>query len=388
LRSDPGLIDEEGEPRTRAVSVGESGEPEEYRERVELLELWLPDDGAVLTVPWQGPFRPVKPIVEWDGPVSGPYRRLCYWTVPGQTMPLSPVSNLYDLHELANHMMNKAARQAERQKTIVVVGPGAENDGTRIVTAKDGQVLRVDNPELSQEIKFGGAEQVTLAMALTAKDMFSYQAGNLETLGGLGPQAPTATQERMLAQSSSLRISAMQNKVIEFTTCCLRDLAWYIYTDPFREYQVQHQIPGTDLRAPVSFGPEDRGADFFNFNFEILPYSMQYKTPQERLGQIMQIVTQVLLPMGVPLNAPELLKLIGRYGDLPELEDVIDMQGDLTGEAAQDERGRRPNVTHRTNERISRPGATNQGRDRALAETLLGRQAQPAELASVLRPAS
>ena len=81
---------------------------------------------------------------------------------------------------------------------------------------------------------------------------------------------------------------------------------------------------------------------------------------------------------------------IGENSNLPDLPGFIRFQ-DMAEESSRPISGNpRPEyistkspVSHRTYERVNRPGATRHGRDAALMQTLLGGKAQGAEMAAL-----
>ena len=78
----------------------------------------------------------------------------------------------------------------------------AEGKTKRITrTANDGEVILVNDANSLKEMRFGGPDQANLAFAIHAKATHSEIAGNLQTLGGLSPQADTLGQEQLLNQS-------------------------------------------------------------------------------------------------------------------------------------------------------------------------------------------
>jgi hypothetical protein len=85
LSADPKItIDPEtGEARDQALTLGESGyDGDEYRDYVELWDVWLPESNLVVTLPYDDP-PDVLRVVEWDGPEQGPYHLLSFADVPG-----------------------------------------------------------------------------------------------------------------------------------------------------------------------------------------------------------------------------------------------------------------------------------------------------------------
>ena len=103
-------------------------------------------------------------------------------------------------------LFRKLGRQAERQKTLLGVMGDAQRDGERIGSASDGDIVTMDNPEKAKELTFGGVNPDNFNFVIALRDLFSWTAGNLDAIGGLGPQAPTATQEKLIAISSNKRL--------------------------------------------------------------------------------------------------------------------------------------------------------------------------------------
>jgi hypothetical protein len=313
------------------------------------------------------------------------YYILGYNSVPDNIMPLAPASLLIDMHVLANNLFRKLARQAERQKTNLLVDQTSTDDGTRIVDASDGEAIVTRNPDKCKEARYGGIDNANFGFFTNVRDLYSYFAGNLDTLGGLSPQADTLGQDKLLAESASERIQAMRETTLEFTTNICRDLAWYLWTDPLIELPLYKRIKGSNIEIPVSFNPEDRQGDFLNYNFSIVPFSMQEETPATKMSKFTNIWQTYILPMlpiiqqtGGQLNTEEILALLSQYYDFPEIENIIMM----VDQSIQNyNRQNMPPVgnpptksphTTRTYERVNRQGATSNSKNGALMTALFG----------------
>jgi len=392
------VIDEQGEEQIWGISGKDEPQGREYKEQIALRDLWLPLDNLLITLPkYQETDKPLRER-EWSGPEHGPYRLLTFNKVPGNLLPLPPVAMLRDLNELINSLLRKERKQAERQKTVLGYRAESAEDAERIKNAEDGEAFLMDNPEGAREFKFGGIDQANLAFTVFCKDLYTYVAGNLDMLGGLGPQSQTVGQDKLLAANSSRRLARMQQKVFEFDQGVLRDLAYYIWNDPLLDMAIEkHGPPGSDIRIPTRFTPEDRQGEFLDYEITIEPYSLQYLSPQERLSTMVQLVTQVIMPLlptaqdpNSPLDIVALIRQIGKLANLEsEFNQIFKIGGQpvMETDPAQQERKtpQRAPVSHRTYERVNRPGATTQGKDTALMQTLLGGNPQQAEAASIFR---
>lgn len=379
------------------LSEGNSVDREDYVDYVEIWNVYLPLTNKLVTLPGgdAGEILAVdKPLreVEWEGPAGGPFRILGFQTVPGNLFPQQPASTWADLHHLINSLYRKCARQATRQKTILGVTGGAKDDAQRIVDAADGETVRIDIPNGLQEYHFGGVDPRTLGFTIQAKNDLSWLSGNLDALGGLSPQSETLGQDQLLIQNASRRIADMQDRVVEFARSIFNDLGWYLWYDPLIELPLSYRVPNTNVDVQVRFTPEARRGDFMDYNLEILPHSMQHQTPASKLQAIQTLVTQVILPamplfaqMGMSFNMREYLSIVARYGDLPEVVDLIAEMEHPQGtvNTPGEDVAMMPKSTTRRYERVNRPAGTRMGRDAAMTQTLLGAGVQDSEMAAL-----
>jgi hypothetical protein len=108
------------------------------------------------------------------------------------------------------------------------------------------------------------------------------------------------------------------------------------------------------------------------------------------LERVVAPFQQQLMEQGGYVDMRALLTFIGENTNMPNLPSFIRFQ-EMGMEASRPIAGNpRPEyistkspVTHRTYERVNRPGATRHGRDAALMQTLLGGKAQASEMAAL-----
>jgi len=392
-----------GDEREGVVSAGEEGDPDDYCQEVELWDIYVPRENMMITLPSEEAGGGL-PIMErkWDGPEIGPYRMLGFGDVPGNLMPLSPVSTIMDLHELANRIFNKLGRQTDRQKTVLGVDSSATDDGTRIVNASDGDVIALDHPDKGREYRFGGIDQISLGFLLQVKQLFSYFGGNIDVLGGLGPQSDTLGQDQLITAGANMRMQMLQRKAAEFSQGVLRDVAWYAWQDPMFDPTLAKRVEGTDIEVPVSFKLEEREGDFFDFNFKVDAYAEPVRSPSQKLQTTMMIFERLIgpyLPMiqqaGAMLDWQAFLKQVADQAGMTEefsdflrysRPDPVMQQMMGGGGQSSHERTMAPNTT-RTNVRVNRPGATQQGQDQEMAKLMFGGNSQPSQRASLARQA-
>jgi hypothetical protein len=388
------VSNEQGDERVTTLQTGgETLGTEQYMPVIELWDVWLPYENVVVTVQADdhaGGFYNNDPlqVIDWAGPEVGPYHLLSYIDVPGNIMPLSPAGLLVDLHELVNRLFRKLGRQAERQKTLTIVAGGAEEDGRRVVNASDGDTILSDRPEATREMKFGGVDSASLAFMIQLKDMFSYLGGNLDSLGGLGPTAKSGKHDSLLRQSASVRIEDMQQRTTNAVRTAVESMADYIYYDPAPSTKVYRDIPSTDLSVKVDFDPEIREGDFLDFAIDIAPYSLQSRSPSERLAAINEIMQGIVMPMSAQLQqrgiVPDMdryMEIVSKYSHMSEIAEILKMadfaEMETMREMSEMNGGQagasKPPVTERryVRENVAM-GGTRAGRDNAMTQALMG----------------
>ena len=382
-----------GQAQARSLTVHEHGEP--LHSRVLLRDVYLVREGRLVTYAVSS--MQLLRDAPWDGPEGSPYLKLWYSDVPGNLMPMPPVAVWKDLHDLENTLFRKLAKQAVSRKTVAAFQGGNDEDIARLKRASDGEGLRYNGAK-PEQITLGGIDNGNLALALQVRDLHSSLAGNLDSLGGLSPQAETATQEKLISQASSARIRAMSDLTVDFARDIFRRLAWYLWTDPERERTiVKHassRVKG--LSITKKWTPETRDGDFLDYNFDIDVFSMQEDSPSIRMEKFLSVYERVIMPLlpqlqeqGGVIDAKAILDYVGKNSNLPELSDFVlfpesgNTERMPTGNPRPEYVSTKSPFTHRVYERVNRAGATRQGRDAALMQTLLGGKAQPAEMAAL-----
>ena len=219
-------------------------------------------------------------------------------------------------------------------------------------------------------------------------------AGNLDVLGGLGPQSETLGQDQLLSASASMRIQKMQMATIIFARDIIADIFMYMWEDPLYNPTVTKKVKGfDDISVQVPFGPEERQGEFLRLNIDIEPYSMQHTTPEAKLQGLRTIFTEFVAPLmpmmeaqGVSIDVEMLFRKIGKLGNIPELNDIIVYSNPIHEPQPQQPAGK-PATTTRNYNRRSIPSASNAGKSQILQQALFGgKQIQGSQAESLLRP--
>lgn len=390
---------ETGDPKTFSLGNETSFDKDEAYEYAELWEMWLPQEGKILTFAADDSGAPHHLIrqVDYNGPIEGPYHFLQFSDVPGNTMPLAPVATLIDMHELSNTLFRKLGRQAERQKDIVGFRGSAEGDAKNLQNAADGEMIRLDDPDAIKTYKFGGIDQQTLGFMLQTKSLFTYLGGNLDALGGLGTQSDTVGQDKLISQSASNRVADMQSQVISFVKETVTAVAQHLFEDKFVKLELEKAVGKNGaIKVPFVYEGSKSEGEFVNFSIDVQPHSLQQSTPGMKLQALTQIMGQFINPLmpmmqqqGLALDVRKLISMLGEYTQLQDLGQMVIDAKQGTPVGTEKDAAASKNVNKRTESvRINKPGATRQGQDEMMSRLLLtGKGVQDSEAASIMRPA-
>jgi len=328
-----GLFDNWDRLKPSLRLYGDNTNPEtiskgEYRElhpTVELYDIWLPDDDVIVTIPPLDQGEKFMREVEWDGPEGGPYDVLSYRYFPGSIVPIPPVYLWLDLNKIINIVTNKMRENVEREKTVALYQIDNEDDAERIKNASHGDLVGVTNPDTIREVTYGGFVDKSF-MFLQFLLMWANRVGpNLGRIGGGGANAPTLGQEQILQTQALREIDDMVGSVYDFTKSIVKKLAWFLWSDPLIVVPLIKRV--ADIDVEVEYSEAVKEGDFFDYSFEIEPYSMARLNPEMRYQRLMQLISQIVLPtaqlaasQGNILNVNELVKEAAKYLAIPDID--------------------------------------------------------------------
>lgn len=352
---------------------------EDYRKKVEAWDIYLPRERMIITFKSgegiDDMFGEHLGTRDYEGPDRGPYIPLRLSDVPDNIMPLTPVGTQFDWHQFINSGYRKLLRQALAEKTIIGYQKGSgKDDAERIMGAGDLQMIGMDNVDSVNEHRFGGANQGLLGMVMHGYDRFMSMSGNLDALGGLQAQSPTATQDTLLEKNASKRLEDMQEQVINATKEIVESLAWHIVRNPLFEIPVTYELAGR--KTDLTFTEDNIDGDYLDYNYSIDPYSLQHRSPGEIFNQLVSLLQGLLMPaaeqmaaQGVTLDWTSIIELLSKLSNNPEYKDMLSFVNLPEGQA---EFGKSPQrsapVTKRISERISRTADTRQASDNIVTQ--------------------
>lgn len=316
---------EDTNPQSISKNNANSYQYSELRKSVELIDLWLPDEGTIITVPPEGQGDKIMRVVEWDGPEGGPFDVLGYRYFPESVIPIPPVFTWLDLNNVMNRLIRKIKNQAERSKNVIIYDRAAEQDMETIHETTDGGTAGVRNVDNVKEIGFGAINEQLYPFVQYLEQQYSITGGNLYTIGGRSTQADTLGQEQMLQANASKQLEDMVDQVHQFTKSIVEKFAWFMWTDPLIDIPVIKRVG--EIEVETSFSNEEKEGDFLDYTFDIEPYSMSRMSPEMKYQRLIQLISAVVLPtaqiaasQGSTLNATELIREAARYLDVRNLE--------------------------------------------------------------------
>ncbi len=293
------------------------------REYTTFADIYLRDEGTIITIMPKGKKAVILRERDWEGPGDGPYDVLGYNFMPESPIPIPPAWDWHDMDVTANKVVDKLREMVENQKDIIGYSAENEEDIKRAIKAPNIGTVRLDNPDGLKMISLNGIKDASnwdyVSFILNEQ---TKQGANADVVAGRGASAPTLGQEQMVYQNATRIIGNMYNRFHDFETSVLKKLAWAFWTDPTLEVPVVKEIQGYGP-VPEIFSEPERVADFYDFVFDIVPYSTQRTSPEMQYQKIMQLMTQWTLPtlqmatqQGAQLDIPMCTKILAEYAGI------------------------------------------------------------------------
>jgi hypothetical protein len=214
-------------------------------------------------------------------------------------------------------------------------------------------------------------------------DEYDRFAGNLQAMGGLGAQAATATQEQMIYGELSRNVADMRMAVVSFASDCILDLGHLMWEDQTLEIQASISVGNNGRQFGSNWTPDNRVGEFDDYEFKVEPYSMVFKTPEQKLQELFQVLQQIapLWPMfqasGAALDAEAIVDEISRLKNRPEFKRFITFANPAEMLGGDQNTIRQSPVTSRETVRRNVPtGGTREARNSATIQALLGGKPQ------------
>lgn len=367
----------------RDIAAGIAVDDDELKPMIWLQDIWVAENNTVATMAVDQPDLPPLIEREWLGSQAGPYKFLSLGNVPDNIIPTSPAVNLKGLHDLQNRLHRRMEKDSDAHRTVNVYPPGGADDAERIRKAERNSWVRMNDPKSISQVETGGVDQRDQALALFIQDEYDRFAGNLAVMGGLGPQASTVGQEEMIHGQVSRMEADMRMAVVEFASACILDLGRLMWEDQTLELHSSFSVGNSGTQLSSDWTPDYRMGEFEDYEFRVEPYSMVFKTPEQKLQELFQVLQQVapLWPMfqasGATLDAEAIVDEIARLKNRPEFKRFITFANPSDMLGGDQNTVRQSPVTSRETIRRNIPtGGTQNARSSTLQQTLMGGKPQ------------
>jgi hypothetical protein len=312
----------------RDIAAGTVVDDGELKPMLWLRNVWIAENKSIATIPVQQEDLPPLLEKKWTGSQSGPYKFLSLGNVPDNIIPASPAINLKGLHDLQNRLHRRMERDSDSHRVVNIYPPSAADDAERLRKADRNSWHRCSNPKDIAQIEFGGVDQRDQALALFIQEEYDRFAGNLVAMGGLGVQSSTVGQEEMMFGQLSRTESDMRMAVVSFAGENVLDLGRLMWED--ENLEIKSSVnPAPGIVIPMNWTPGDRQGVFDDYAFPVEPYSMVFKTPEQKLQELYQTLREIapLWPMfqasGASLDAQAIVAEIARLKNRPEFKRFI-----------------------------------------------------------------
>lgn len=312
--------------RVEEMSKKNSAASEFYtlQDMVDVVELWIPEADALVTIPDPQQLTMDKYLRTEDyyGPKEGPFVVLSFSpTVPGNPFPVAPVSLWYDLHRIANRTFKRMMDQADRQKDVLAYSPAYADDAQDMVDAEDGDTVAVTDPSAMTVMSWGGANSKNEEMSTQMQMWYNYMAGNPDQISGNQTKGTkgtkeTATKTSVMQSNAAISMDDARDITADQTAEVSKRIAWYLHNDPLIKLPLTKRTTG-DKYQQLTLTPEQRMGDFMDFYFKIRGRSMTPLDAQTRARLMMEFAVKVMpavvnaammaMQMGMPFNVQRCL---------------------------------------------------------------------------------
>ena len=374
--------DSVGATRDMASDWG-SAQDDDLKDMIWLQDIWIAENNTIVTLPCDQ--QDMEPLIErpWTGSQAGPYKFLSLGETPDNIIPTSPAMNLKGMHDLQNRLHRRMEADSDANRVVNVYPPGMEDDAERLRTAERNGWYRAKSPESIKQFQSGGVDQRDMALATFIQTEYDRFAGNLQAMGGLGQQASTLGQEELIHGNVSKNVADMRMAVVSFASKCILDLGRLMWEDETLELKTSMEVGNTGINVNSDWTPDYRQGEFDDYEFKIEPYSMIFKTPEQKLQELFQVIREIapLWPMfqasGASIDAQAIVEEIARLKNRPEFKRFITFAAPAEMLGGDENTVRQSPVTSRETVRKNvSSGGTEAARSNALIQTLMGGQPQ------------
>ena len=276
-----------------------TGEQTRWIDEVELLTLWLPRHGQVVTLP--GDLQIVRHAflreADYYGPEGGPYDKLQFTSVPDCLLGVAPMATVYALAEIIRNVAEKLDARVAAIKDVGVFEPGNRELADTVSKAADGEGVE-GNAKSATVLKYGGNIQELIGALDFWWGLLNRVAGNPDLLGGLNMDSPTAAQDAMKMNAAETAVGDKREKTLDLLESVYRKRAWFVWNDreSGRVYRLEQDL-GAGVKIPVQWNTWDRQGDLADYVCDVQANRRRRMSPDERYRRMMAVIEGVLMPL-------------------------------------------------------------------------------------------
>ena len=364
----------DGSGRAQEIAAG-LVDDDELKPMIWLQDLWIAENKTIATMAVDQDLPPLLER-EWTGSQAGPYKFLSLGDVPDAIIPASPAMNLKGLHDLQNRLHRRMEDDSNAHKIVNVYPPGGEDLAERMRTVEHLGWILGQNPKDINQVETGGIDQRDLALSSYVQEEYDRFAGNLQAMGGLGPQAATVGQEEMIHGKVSRMEADMRLAVVGFASDCILDLGRLMWEDETLELQSSMPVGNSGMKVKSNWTPARRVGEFEDYRFRVEQYSMIFKAPEQKNQETFRFLQQIaplLAESDATLDVEAIVDEAARLNNRREWRRFITFATPADQLGGDQNTVRKPAVTSRETVRRNIPtGGTQASRSATLQQTLLG----------------
>jgi len=365
----------------RDIGLGDAKD-DDLKDMIWLQDVWIAENNSVSTMPCD---EDLPPLIEreWVGSQAGPYKFLSLGDTPDRVIPASPAINLKGMHDLQNRLHRRMEKDSDAHRVMNVYNAAGADDAEKMRKAERNSWHKMNDPGAVKQLEVGGIDQRDMALATFLQDEYDRFAGNLQAMGGLGAQASTVGQEELIHGQNTKNVADMRMAVVSFASDCILDLGRLMWEDQTLEIQSSVPVGNSGIEVQSDWTPDYRVGEFESYDFRVEPYSMVFKTPEQKLQELFQVLQQLapLWPMfqasGATLDSEAIVDEIARLKNRPEFKRFITFANPADELGGDQNSVRQSPVTSRETVRKNVPtGGTADARSSAMIQSLLGGKSQ------------
>ncbi len=331
------LNSSQSEPTAENIARTTTSENARFEDWIYLTDVFIQSKQCIYTFGCDSEFNIVTgPLfhLDWEGKPTGPYSFFSLGYVPGNTKPSAPAFHLKLQHNLINTIYRKLGDQVENCKDVFLAQAGDEGDAMRIRSAKDQGIVSINGVNGMKRETFGGPNQLLMGAVYKFEDVYEESDGGSKRRLGVGQSADTLGQEEMLASAGNGVTYYERGLFAEFLSEVYGELLGLLERDATLTIPMMLNIPGTGISIKDDWQPStvegSRGiGDPAEFDVEIDPYSLPYKTPGQRAMECQQIWNEMLpqwemmSQQGIQPDMAAYLEGQSRFRNNPDIRDLF-----------------------------------------------------------------